>query len=165
MKSSRFKLIAGVSAVLLLATAVGISQTVKRAHMRGPGMFRGPGGMHFLSRYLDLDDAQKAQVRDILSKQRATVKPLMQQLHQSQQQERALVEAGTFDEAQARALAAQRSQAMVELAVLKMRVESQLYQVLNSDQKTKLNEMLDKHEQRFNEHMQKQQQQPQAPSE
>ncbi len=163
MKSNRFKLIAGALAILLLVTAAAVSQTVKRAHMRGEGIFGGPGSVHFLTRYLDLDDAQRAQVKDILSKQRATTKPLMQQLHQTQQQERAIVQAGTFDEAQARALATQRSQTMVELAVQKMKVESQLYQVLNTDQKAKLNEMLDKHEQGFQQR-QEQQRQKQAPS-
>ncbi len=38
MKSKRIKIIVAALALMLLA-AVAVSQTVRRAHMRGPGMF------------------------------------------------------------------------------------------------------------------------------
>ena len=43
---------------------------------------------------------------------------------------------------------------MTELMVQKARVESELFQVLTPDQKTKLTAIISQHEQRFMNHMQ-----------
>jgi protein CpxP len=157
MKSKNVLLIA-VALVLALTAAVGISQTVKRAHMHGGGMYGGgmfEGHMlHFFTDYLDLTDAQQAQVKDILAKEKPALKPLMQQMAQSHQQIRELTMAGNFDEAKVRALATQQAQTMTEMIVQKARIESEMIQVLTPEQKTKLNDFMTKHEQRMMKHMQ-----------
>jgi periplasmic protein CpxP/Spy len=157
MKSKNVLLIA-VALVLALTAAVGISQTVKRAHMHGGGMY-GSGMfeghmLHFFTDYLDLTDAQQAQVKDILAKEKPALKPLMQQMAQSHQQIRELTMAGNFDEAKVRALATQQAQTMTEMIVQKARIESEMIQVLTPEQKTKLNDFMTKHEQRMMKHMQ-----------
>lgn len=152
MKLNWTKTMVGVFAIVLLVVAVAFAQTVRRAHMHGDGMFGGHA-LHFMARYLDLTDAQQAQAKDILAKERPAMQPLMQQLAQSRHAERTMIESGTFDETQARTLATQRSQIMTELAFQKMRVESELYQVLTAEQKTKLKTFLDEREQRFGKHM------------
>jgi Spy/CpxP family protein refolding chaperone len=86
----------------------------------------------------------------------------MQQMRQNRLQERQLVEAGTFDQAQAQALATQQSQTVAQLTVERLRTQSQLYQILTPDQKTKLNDFLDKRAQRFQQHQQQQPDQQQS---
>jgi protein CpxP len=152
MKSTRNRVIVGVLAGLLLTTLV-VSHSVKAAQeMHGHGMFGGHM-VHFFTEYLDLSDAQQAQVKQIMAKDKPALQPLMQQMHQNHQQMRQLIESGAFDEAKVRALASQQTQTMTELTVQKARMESDLYQVLTADQKTKLDKFLDRHEQRMSQHM------------
>ena len=73
MKSKRVLLV-GLALLLTLTAAVGISQTVRRAHMHGDGMFEGHM-LHFFTDYLDLTDAQQAQVKDIMAKEKPALKP------------------------------------------------------------------------------------------
>jgi periplasmic protein CpxP/Spy len=156
MKSKSILLVS-VALVLAVTAAVGISQTVKSAHMHGgmygSGMFEGHM-LHFFTDYLDLTDAQQAQVKDILAKEKPVMEPLMQQMAQSHQQIRELTVSGTFDEGKVRALATAQAQTMTEVIVQKARIESEMIQVLTPEQKTKLNEFMTKHEQRMMKHMQ-----------
>ncbi len=152
MKAKYFKILAAVLAISVLA-AIAVSQTVRRAHMHGDGMFGGPMLGH-LARKLDLSDAQRAQVKDILAKEKPVIRPLMLQMAQSRSQLRQLALSGNFDEAKARELATQQAQTVTELTVQRARIESELFQVLTADQKTKLNDLIKQHEQRFLNHMQ-----------
>lgn len=150
MKSTGVKLVIGVFVGLLLTVAV--ARTVRASEMRGPGMFGGHM-VHFFSDYLDLTDAQQAQVKQILAKDQPAVQPLVLQMHENRQQMRQLIESNAFDEAKVRTLASQQAQTMTELTVQKAHLYSDLYQVLTADQKTKLDKFLDRHEQRFARHM------------
>lgn len=151
MKSTRTRVAVGILAGLLLVV-LGVAHSVRAAEMHGGGMFGGHM-IRFFSGYLDLTDAQQAQVKQILEKDKPVLQPLMQQMHQSHQQMRQIIESGSFDETKARAMATQQTQTMTELSVQKARMESDLYQVLTADQKTKLDKFLDKHEQRFSKQM------------
>jgi protein CpxP len=173
MKSSYFKILA-VALLVAVVAAIGVSQTVKRAHMRDDAMFGGPGfggpgfggpglGGHmmgYLSRKLELTDAQQSQVKEIMAKEKPTFQPLILQMAQNHQQMRQLVMANGFDEAKVREMAAQQTQTLTELTVQRARVESEMYQVLTPDQKTKLSTIITQHEQRFMNHMQGQAQGP-----
>jgi|HubBroStandDraft_6_1064221.scaffolds.fasta_scaffold26741_5 Spy/CpxP family protein refolding chaperone len=147
MKFTRDRVIAAVLVALLAATVV-IAHSVRAAEMGGGGVLSGHM-VRFFTNYLDLTDAQQAQVQQILQKDKPALQPLMQQMHQSREQMRQLIESGVFDETKARALVSQQTQAMTELAVQKAKMESDLYQVLTADQKTKLDKFLDRHEARF----------------
>ena len=162
MKSSYFKLVA-IALVLAIVAAIAVSQTVKRAHMHSYGMFAGDaygGGMfgdhmlRFFTRKLDLTDAQQAQVKDIIAKERPTIRPLMLQMAQTHQQLRQLVMNSGFDEAKVRELASQQAQNTTELTVQRARIASELLQILTPEQKTKLTTLINQHEQRFINHMQ-----------
>src|SRR5450432_1518438 len=153
MKAKHFK-IAAVVLVIAVMAAVAVSQTVRRAHMRGDGMFGGPM-MGFYVHQLDLTDAQRAQVKAIMAKERPALQPLMQQLAQGHSQLRDLAMSGNFDEGKARELASQETQAMTELAVQHARIASEMVQVLTADQKTKLNALITQHDQRMMNRMQR----------
>jgi periplasmic protein CpxP/Spy len=153
MKAKHFKIAAVVLVVAVMAV-VAVSQTVRRAHMRGDGMFGGPM-MGFYVHQLDLTDAQRAQVKAIMAKERPALQPLMQQMAQGHSQLRDLALSGNFDEGKARELASQQTQAMTELAVQHARIASEMVQVLTADQKTKLNALITQHDQRMMNRMQR----------
>ena len=93
------------------------------------------------------------------------LKPLMQQEFQAHQQMMQLVTSGSFDQAKAAAIATQASQTRVQLEVEHAKIASQVYNLLSSDQKAKVADIMAKHQQRMQEHMQKNSQQaPATPS-
>lgn len=143
MKSNRIKILIG-ALVLILLVAVGVSQTVKGAHMHGGGMFS-EHAIGFLTDYLDLTAAQQAQVKDIVAKEKPTLDSLHQQMKQGRDELKQLETSGTFDEAKVRAAASQQSQTMTDLIVEKARIHSQLFQILTPEQKTKMTKLMDKH--------------------
>ena len=153
MKSIHFRFLVAALAVLLGA-AIAKSQSsdalAPPMHHHAAGMGTGHM-MHFWAKYLDLTDAQKTQMKGIMEKERPTMKPLMQQAHQTQQQLRQY-EQGAYDEAKVRALATQQAQTMAELTVQKTRIHSEMYQLLTPDQQTKLKELEAKHQARMHKH-------------
>ena len=148
---SRFKIPIVVLAVAL-SVSMAFSQTIVKTSQGHHGGFARMLG--FYADYLDLTDAQQAQMKDILAKEKPTLKPLMQQLAQGHQQMSQLEQAGTFDEAKVRALASQQSQTMTELMVQKARIKSELVAVLTPDQKDKLVKFEARRAARFQKHMQ-----------
>jgi Spy/CpxP family protein refolding chaperone len=160
MKSNRIKILIG-ALVLILLVAVGVSQTVKRAHMRGmhgDGMFS-EHAIGFLTDYLNLNEAQQAQAKDILAKEKPTLDSLSQQMKQGREALKQLETSGSFDEAKVRAVASQQAQTMTDLIVEKARIHSQLFQILTPDQKTKMTQLMDKHGHGGMRHHQQQQNQ------
>jgi periplasmic protein CpxP/Spy len=153
MKSKYFKILAVVLAVAVIS-AVALSQTVRRTHMRGDGMFGGGPMMGILSHRLDLSDAQRAQAKEIWAKEKPTIQPLMLQMAQGHSQLRQMVMSGAFDEAKAREVAVQQTQAMTEFTVQRARIDSELFQILTPEQKTKLGSLVSQQEQRFMNPMQ-----------
>jgi len=152
MKSKYFKILA-VVLVLAVMAAIALSQTMRRAHMRGDGMFGGPMLGYYVHK-LDLTDAQQAQVKAIVAKEKPAIQPLMLQMAQGHAQLRDLVINGAFDEAKVRELASRQSQTMTELTVQHARIASELVQVLTPEQKTKLATLIAQHQQRMMNRMQ-----------
>jgi len=151
MKFTRTKLVAAAAGLLLLA-AGAVSETVSHNHMRrGGGMFGQPMLGFFMHR-LDLNSDQQAQVKQILAKEKPTMRPLMQQMAQTNIQLTQLELNGNAQDSQINTLATQQAQTMNALVVQQARIESELIQVLTSDQKTKLAQMLNEHQQRLLNH-------------
>ncbi len=114
------------------------------------------GHMGYLARELNLTDAQKAQVKTMFEAQRATTRPLMQQMAQNRLAMLNATAAGAFDQAKVQALANQQAQIMAQLAVQKASLRSQIYnQVLTADQKAKADQLQQNRIARINERMQK----------
>jgi Spy/CpxP family protein refolding chaperone len=138
MKSIRFRLLVA-ALVVMLGAAIARSQTADAPPMQGHAFgMRGPM-MGFFARYLDLTDTQRAQMKAVLQKEHAAMKPQMQQLRQMQQQLRQYEE-GTYDEAKVQALVAQQAQTLVQFKVQETRIHSELFQLLTSDQQAKMKE-------------------------
>lgn len=155
MKSIRFRLLVAALAVTLGA-AIAKSQTTAttpppQRHGHEFGMDHHM--MEFYAKYLDVTDAQKAQMKDVLHKERATMKPLMQQMHLLEQQLKQYEE-GTYDEAKVQGLVAQQAQTLVQVKVQETRIHNELFQMLTPDQQTKLKEFEANREARRQQHMQ-----------
>ena len=155
MKASRIKIILASAALLAGLTMAGIAVAQGMHHHGGPMGDFGFGGDHMLNYFsdvLDLTDAQQAQMKAIMEKEKPNIQPLVKQLMQAHKDLSALEDSGTFDEAKVRALAAQNTQALTELIVQKARIHSEMIQVLTPDQKAKLESLKAKHAERMKEH-------------
>jgi len=157
MKSIRSRfLIAAIAVLFTTVVANSQSQTAEAApppmHEHGHGFGHGEHMLEFFTDYLNLSDSQQTQAKSIMQKEHVALNPLLQQLHQTEQQLRQYEE-GTYDEAKVRALAAQQSQAQIELTVQKTRIHSELFQILTPEQQAKMKEFEANREARMAKHM------------
>jgi len=156
MKTIRFRFLVAALAVLFGA-AIAKSQTADSTqpptsdHRHGYGM-KG-GEMGFFAKYLDLTDAQRTQMKAVMHQEHATMKPLMQQVHQMNQQLKPYME-GTYDDAKVQALVAQQAQTLVQMKVHEAKVHSELFQLLTPEQQAKMKEFEANREARMQKHMQ-----------
>jgi len=150
---------------LAVVLAAGIAMAQPHGGPHGGGDFFGGGMMGFFSDYLDLTDAQQAQIKQIVTKEKPALEPLFKQEMQTHEQMMQLIQSGSFDEAKAQAIATQGAQIHSQLEVQHARIANEAYQVLTADQKTKLAQYITRREQRFEQHMEKQgSQSEQAPN-
>jgi len=160
MKSSRMSVVAALLVVAL--SGFGVAQTEQaapphaHAHMRHAG-FGGPM-LPFFAKSLELTDAQRTQIKEVFHNSKATMKPLMEQEHQSHQAMMQLITSGTFDQAKAQAIVNQESQIHAQLEVQHAMIAAQAYQLLTPEQKTKMNELIAQRQQRMEQFRQQHQQ-------
>jgi protein CpxP len=158
MKSIRIRLVVAALAVML-GGAIAKSQTFTPDETAAPPSphahaWRAHGPMmDFPFRELELTDAQRTQVKEVMQKEHSTMKPLMLQVHTMQQQLKQYSE-GTYDDAKVQALVTQQAQTLVQLKVQETRIHSEIYQLLTADQQAKLKEIEANHEARMQQHMQ-----------
>ena len=145
------------AAAVLLPASFALAQGGPPAHGGGPF---GHHEVAFLTDYLDLSDAQQAQVKQLVNSERTSLKPLMEQERQNHEQMKALVEGATFDDAKAQTIASAQAQVSAQIMVAKARTDSQIYQLLTADQKTKLGQLNAQREARMAQRMQQQQDAP-----
>src|SRR5271165_1786716 len=155
MKFSRSKM-SYAALVIVLVAGLAMAQPHGGPH-EGGDFFGGPM-LGFFTDYLDLTDAQQAQIKQIIAKEKPALEPLFKQEMQSHEQMMQLIMSGTFDETKAQAIATQGAQVRTQLEVQHARIASEAYQVLTADQKTKLAQFITKREQRFEQHMQEHEQ-------
>jgi periplasmic protein CpxP/Spy len=161
MKSIRFRFLVAALAVTL-GSAIAKSQTADTppppsVHGEMHGEMHGALGMdrhmiEFYAKYLNVSDEQKAQMKAVLQKERPTLKPLMLQLHQMEQQLKQYEE-GTYDEAKVQAVVAQQTQTLVQMKVQETRIHNELFQLLTPDQQTKLKEFEANRAARMQQHL------------
>lgn len=157
MKSIRFRFLVAALAVMLGA-AIANSQTADSTpppqHMHGPGMFGMDHHMiQFYVKALGITDEQQTQMKTALHQERATMKPLMQQMRQLDQQLKPYVQ-GTYDATKVQALVSAQAQTLVQLRVEQARIHNELYQMLTPDQQAKLNEIQAERQARMQQRMQ-----------
>ena len=166
MKTIGYRLLVAALAVTLGA-AIAKAQTsdatpAPPAHQHAWHQMHGPMGRYF-AKFLNLSDEQRTQMKGILQKEHATLKPLMQQMHTLQQQLKQYEE-GTFDQAKVQALVSAQAQTLVQLKVEETRIGNELYQALTPDQQAKMKQVEAERQARMQQHMQ-QGGAPEAPQE
>jgi Spy/CpxP family protein refolding chaperone len=137
-----------VNALMLLIACGCLLFSTTFAQGRGPGG-RGPGGppppppeggrmaLHFL----DLTEAQKAQIETIQETEDAKEQAFHDKLRDAHDALEAATAQGQFNEAQVRTLAAAIAQNEVELTVIRTRKDAAIYQVLTPEQRAKLDQL------------------------
>jgi periplasmic protein CpxP/Spy len=124
------------------------------------GHFMGGPGMDLPLHQLNLSDDQRAQIKQICQKERPNLKPLMAQEFQAHQQMIELVTGGSFDPAKAAAIASAEAQTHAQVEVEHAKIASEIYQLLNSDQKAKVADIMTKHQKMMEEHLNHKEQAP-----
>lgn len=156
-------IVAAISALVLLASVMAFGQT---GPQEGPGARPprgergfgprgggpgGPGGPIPFLRDLNLTDAQKAQVKQIVDNFAASTKELREKMRSLGGRPEDVLNGATFDEAAVRSQAQARAAVQVELEVAHARMLSQVYNVLTAEQKAQLQERRQEFEQRRKE--------------
>lgn len=163
MRLERKKLsliVAAIGALVLSASVMAFGQTGPQEGPGGPPprgergrgpRGGGPGGPIPFLRDLNLTDAQKAQVKQIVDNFAASTKELREKMRSLGGRPEDVLNGGAFDEASVRSQAQARAAVQVELEVAHARMLSQVYNVLTAEQKTKLQERRAEFEQRRKE--------------
>lgn len=159
MKSRIAKIVAFSALALVLVAGIafaeanggGLHHGMHRRFMGGPDM-----GMAMMLHHLNLTDEQHAQVKQIMQTERPNFKPLMQQEGQFHQQIMQLITSGNFDQTKANAIASQEAQVHMQIQLEHMKIASQIYGLLDSNQKSQVSDMISKHQQMMQQHMQNQ---------
>jgi protein CpxP len=114
----------------------------------GPG---GPGGMRQLMmlRRLDLTDAQKEQVKGIVGSHKEEAKTIGDRARTAHRALEAAITSETFDEATVRTRAADVATVNADAAVAQARGFSEIYQILTTEQQTRLKEIQAKVQERM----------------
>lgn len=152
------KLIVVVSVMALMlcgVTTVAYAQGPEGGPHHGWGG-PGPGGMGFMARELNLTDAQKAQVKTIMQANRASMKPIVQQLEQNRAAMLTATANGAYDQAKITALANQQAQLQAAMTVQREAIQHQIYTtVLTADQQVKAEQLRTQQLSHITEHLQK----------
>ena len=160
MKSriAKYSLLAAVALALVAGLAFAQQEGGPGAMHKGMrgmhGGFMGHPGFGMMLHQLNLTPDQKAQVKQIFEGEKPNIKPLMQQQSQSHQQMMQLITSGNFDQAKATAIATQEAQTHILMEVEHAKIGSQIYQLLDSTQKAKVADMMAKHQERMQQHIQ-----------
>jgi protein CpxP len=142
--------------VSVLALMLGSAATLSFA--QGPSSHHGFGGhgMGLALHELNLTDAQKAQVKQIMEANHTTMKPLMLQMEQNRL---ALLNAaanGAYDAAKIQLLANQQATLHAAMTVNREAVQHQIYTtVLTSEQQAKAEQLRSEQATRITQHLQK----------
>jgi len=157
MKRSSWMFAVALLAVVVCG-AVMISYAQQSDNTAAPawGGHRHGGHMAYMAKALNLTDAQKGQIKSIMQANRASNRPLMQQMAQNRVAMLTATSGGAFDQAKVTALANQQAQLMAQRMVQKESIEHQIYtQVLTPEQRATADQIRQKQITRINEHLQK----------
>ncbi len=149
-------------AVALLALVLCGTAMLSYAQQNDEQSASGWGGGHrhahmaWMAKQLNLTDAQKEQIKTLMQSQRATMRPLRQQLAENRKAMLAATANGAFDQAKVTTIANQQAQLMAQLMVQRESIHHQIYtQILTPDQRTTADTMRAKQMARIDQRLQK----------
>jgi protein CpxP len=108
----------------------------------GPGGPGGPLGLApMMLQRLDLSDAQRTRIREIMDSHRADQQALAERARTAHEKLEAAIAGSTFDESAVRTTAAELGNVQADMAVARARIYAEIVQVLSAEQQTKLKEL------------------------
>jgi periplasmic protein CpxP/Spy len=137
-----------VFALVAISTVFAIGQKDSGNGWKG-GRGGHRGGFGRIAEKLNLTDAQKAQVKDIMEATRAKVQPLKESMKANRQKMNDATANGQFDEATVSAIAQEQATIGAQLIVEKERAKSQMFQILTAEQKTQMQQFEAQMKERF----------------
>ena len=163
----RVRNIVVTTGIVAILSAGAVSLFAQAGPGRVAGSF-GPGGRGgfaagFALGQLELSDAQKQQVRDIMQRDREQMRSTMQRLDQAMQAQRAAINQVPVNEQAVRAAAAQVATVQADLAVAQARVHADIWNILTPEQQTKAKEIEQQAQARARERQQRAPRQPKQP--
>jgi len=142
------------STVALLLVAIGV--IVARANGSGRHGWGGRGWSHhgplgYVAHELNLNEAQKSQIKSMWEAERPTVKSFLQELASEGKEMVSATAQGNFDESGVQAIAARQGETVAKLLVEKERFKSKVYTtVLTPEQRTQADDIQKKWHSRLN---------------
>jgi Spy/CpxP family protein refolding chaperone len=138
-------LIIGSGLLVTMAFAQGRGPGGQGPGGRGPGGPPPPDGGRMVLHFLDLTDAQKAQINAIQETEDAKAEAFHEKLREAHAALDAATAKGQFNETQVRTLATTIAQNEIELTVIRARKDAAIYQVLTTEQRAKLDQFHAEH--------------------
>ena len=156
---NRFRsLTAGIVVVGLLASGIAFAQGGgPRGRGRGDGF--GPGGPGLPLRQLNLTEAQRTQLQQIREQHRADMEAAMKKLAAARQTQRAAIESVPVDEAKIASVTQDLTQAEVDVAIQRARLNAAVWDVLTDAQKAQVTKLRAERQARMNERRERRNQQ------
>jgi protein CpxP len=156
---NRFRsLTAGIVVVGLLASGIAFAQGGgPRGRGRGDGF--GPGGPGLPLRQLNLTEAQRTQLQQIREQHRADMEAAMKKLAAARQTQRAAIESVPVDEAKIASVTQDLTQAEVDVAIQRARLNAAVWGVLTDAQKAQVTKLRADRQARMSERRERRNQQ------
>lgn len=133
------------SGVALLLVVVGIlvaRADSSRRYGWGGRAWGHHGALGYVAHELNLSDAQRSQIKSMWQAERPAVASLVQELASEGKEMDSATAQGKLDESQVQAVASRQGETIAKLLIEKERFKSKVYTtVLNSDQRTKADEL------------------------
>lgn len=147
VKSNRLFVSAALAAVSLLATAPVLANEHGGCdrHHAGKVGHHGKHAFHSGLKKLDLTDAQRAQVKDIMEKQKPQREARWKELRESSKALREASRGDSYDAAKVKELASRQAQLKAEMMVQRIETMHQVYALLTPEQKQKWDAKRERH--------------------
>jgi Spy/CpxP family protein refolding chaperone len=168
---NRVRRIALTTGIVAMLSAGAVSLFAQAGQGRGAGPLGpgvGPGGRGgfgagFALGQLNLSDAQKQQVRDIMQRDRDNMRTTMQRLQQAMQAQRAAINQVPVNEQAVRAAAAGLAAVEADVAVAQARLHADIWNILTPEQQEKEKQLEQQAQARARERQQRAPRQPKQP--
>jgi protein CpxP len=155
---TRFRWIASTALLVVLATGTCVFAQGPGGRGGRPGQGAGPGApgrglgdLGFAGRDLDLSDAQRQQIRAIVSKARTDNQPLAERVRQATEARRKAMATRPVDENLIRSTTQALTAAQTEAAIARAHTQSDVFAILTPEQQAKATQARERREARMAE--------------
>ena len=154
-------IVIAATALLVGGVGAGVLAQGDGPGRRGPFGHRGPAGFPGLAQ-LDLTDAQRQQVRDVMQRYRTQMQESGQRLREAHDAQRTAVEAIPVNEGLIRSTTQTLANAQTDMALLRARIHSDVWSVLTPEQQEKAKQLRTQREARMKQRLQRRQERQQG---